>query len=300
MKEMIKRVQNRDALVPIDIVYSPSMIANAIELTALRYTAKLPVKGTYILDAPLVTPENAAQYYSRIRRSKLTSVGLKKPWRSPRGPNARALLECVPCPQRRPKASPSDHQNPTLGSFHLDSMQCCTQRQCAPVNLPTVCPWRPPRVSQSDRQSPWQGSFHPDSTLRYRHPQCIPASWPTVCLRRHRGASPSGHWNPRPGPFRPESRLSSRRRLVMRLLNNSYSFVFAKGRLPGSLDLAEDLLSFSPPDITLGMEIMLGKVLHDRVHQLAARCRSCRAGSPAGSSLGRSVRPGSSRRNRWE
>ena len=55
----------------------------------------------------------------------------------------------------------------------------------------------------------------------------------------------------------------------MRLLNNSYRFVFAKGRLPGSLDLAEDLLSFSPPDITLGIEIMLGKVLHDRVHQLA-------------------------------
>jgi ribose transport system substrate-binding protein len=63
MKEMIKRVQNRDALVPIDIVYSPSMIANAIELTALRYTARLQVKGTYIVDSPLVTPENAAQYY---------------------------------------------------------------------------------------------------------------------------------------------------------------------------------------------------------------------------------------------
>ena len=57
--------------------------------------------------------------------------------------------------------------------------------------------------------------------------------------------------------------------LVMRLLNNSYSFVFAKGCLPGSLDLGEDLLSFSPPDITFGIEIMLGKVLYDRVHQLA-------------------------------
>src|SRR6516225_3359140 len=57
--------------------------------------------------------------------------------------------------------------------------------------------------------------------------------------------------------------------LVMRLLNNSYRFVFAKGCLPGSLDLAEDLLSFSSPDITLGIEIMLGKVLNDRVHQLA-------------------------------
>jgi ribose transport system substrate-binding protein len=63
MKEMVKRVQNNDALVPIDIMYSPSMIATAIELTALHYTAKLPVKGTYILDSPLVTPENAAQYY---------------------------------------------------------------------------------------------------------------------------------------------------------------------------------------------------------------------------------------------
>jgi ribose transport system substrate-binding protein len=63
MKEVIKRVQNKDVLVPVDIVYSPSMIANAIELTALHFTAKLPVNGTYILDSPLVTPENAAQYY---------------------------------------------------------------------------------------------------------------------------------------------------------------------------------------------------------------------------------------------
>jgi ribose transport system substrate-binding protein len=63
MKEVIKRVQNKDELIPVDIVYSPSMIANAIELTALHFIAKLPVNGTYILDSPLVTPENAAQYY---------------------------------------------------------------------------------------------------------------------------------------------------------------------------------------------------------------------------------------------
>ena len=63
MKEVIKRVENKDTLVPVDIVYSPSMIANAIELTALHFIAKLPVNGTYILDSPLVTPENAAQYY---------------------------------------------------------------------------------------------------------------------------------------------------------------------------------------------------------------------------------------------
>ena len=63
MKEVIKRVQDKDTLIPVDIVYSPSMIANAIEVTALHFTAKLPVNGTYILDSPLVTPENAAQYY---------------------------------------------------------------------------------------------------------------------------------------------------------------------------------------------------------------------------------------------
>jgi ribose transport system substrate-binding protein len=63
MKEVIKRVQNKDELVPVDIVYSPSMIANAIEITALHFTAKLPINGTYILDSPLVTSENAAQYY---------------------------------------------------------------------------------------------------------------------------------------------------------------------------------------------------------------------------------------------
>ena len=55
----------------------------------------------------------------------------------------------------------------------------------------------------------------------------------------------------------------------MCLLNNSYSIIFAEGHLPGSLDLGQDLLSFSPPHITLGIEIMLGEVLHDRVHQLA-------------------------------
>jgi ribose transport system substrate-binding protein len=63
MKEVIKRIQSKDALIPVDIVYSPSMIANAIEITALHFTAKLPVNGTYILDSPLVTPDNAAQYY---------------------------------------------------------------------------------------------------------------------------------------------------------------------------------------------------------------------------------------------
>ena len=48
-----------------------------------------------------------------------------------------------------------------------------------------------------------------------------------------------------------------------------YSIILAEGHLPGSLDLGQDLLSFSPPHITLGIEIMLGEVLHDSVDQLA-------------------------------
>ena len=55
----------------------------------------------------------------------------------------------------------------------------------------------------------------------------------------------------------------------MCLLNNSDIFIFAKSRFPGSLDLGQHLLSFSPPEVTLGIEVMLGEVLHDRVHQLA-------------------------------
>src|ERR1700758_910807 len=57
--------------------------------------------------------------------------------------------------------------------------------------------------------------------------------------------------------------------LVMCLLNNSDIFIFAKGRFPSSLDLGQNLLSFSPPHVTLGIEVMLGQVLHDSVHQLA-------------------------------
>jgi ribose transport system substrate-binding protein len=63
MKEVVKRVEDKDTLVPVDITYSPSMIAIAIEVTALHFTAKLPINGSYILESVLVTPDNAAQYY---------------------------------------------------------------------------------------------------------------------------------------------------------------------------------------------------------------------------------------------
>ena len=62
-KEFVQRVMDGDALVPVDVTYPPSMIATAIEVTALHYATPNPVVGSYILKSELVTPENAEQFY---------------------------------------------------------------------------------------------------------------------------------------------------------------------------------------------------------------------------------------------
>ena len=61
--EMIARVMEGDTLVPADVLYPPAMIATAMQITAQRFAYDAPVLGTYILDATLITPENAADYY---------------------------------------------------------------------------------------------------------------------------------------------------------------------------------------------------------------------------------------------
>ena len=63
MKEMIKRVMDNDSMIPADVTYPPSMIATAIELTAIAMTSTAPVSGTFTIGSVLVTPENAEQYY---------------------------------------------------------------------------------------------------------------------------------------------------------------------------------------------------------------------------------------------
>ena len=63
MKEMIARVMEGDRLVPVNVLYPPAMIATAMEVTALRFVSNVPTLGRYILDSPLITPENAADYY---------------------------------------------------------------------------------------------------------------------------------------------------------------------------------------------------------------------------------------------
>lgn len=63
MKEIVKRVMDGDRLIPVNVLYPPAMIATAMEVTALRFVSNVPTLGRYILDSPLITPENAADYY---------------------------------------------------------------------------------------------------------------------------------------------------------------------------------------------------------------------------------------------
>jgi ribose transport system substrate-binding protein len=62
-KDMVKRVMDGDPMMPVDVLYSPSMVAVAMDLTALALEDKVPVRGEYILKASLITKENAKDFY---------------------------------------------------------------------------------------------------------------------------------------------------------------------------------------------------------------------------------------------
>jgi ribose transport system substrate-binding protein len=63
MKEMVKRVMDKDTMIPADVTYPPAMIATAIELTAIGLVSSAPVSGKFIIGSVLITPENAEGYY---------------------------------------------------------------------------------------------------------------------------------------------------------------------------------------------------------------------------------------------
>lgn len=63
MKDIVKRVMENDPLVPVDVLYPPAMIAEAMELTAKHLVEGAPLEEEYILEATLITPENASEYY---------------------------------------------------------------------------------------------------------------------------------------------------------------------------------------------------------------------------------------------
>ncbi|MEP2718237.1 substrate-binding domain-containing protein [Pseudophaeobacter sp.] len=63
MKETIKAIMDGDTLVPVDVLYPPSMIATAMDVTVASFKSNGPVAGRYILGATLITQENAAAFY---------------------------------------------------------------------------------------------------------------------------------------------------------------------------------------------------------------------------------------------
>jgi ribose transport system substrate-binding protein len=62
-KDYIKKVMDGDKLVTANVTYSPSMIADAMRLTAEARVTGKPMPATTIIPSVLVTKENAAQYY---------------------------------------------------------------------------------------------------------------------------------------------------------------------------------------------------------------------------------------------
>lgn len=63
MKEVIELVKAKNPMTPISTPYPPSMIKSAIYMTAAQFAGQAPTRGSFKLDAPLITPENADQFY---------------------------------------------------------------------------------------------------------------------------------------------------------------------------------------------------------------------------------------------
>jgi len=62
-KDYIKKVMDGDKMVSADVTYSPSMIADAMKLTAEARVKGTAMPPTTIIPSVLITKENAARYY---------------------------------------------------------------------------------------------------------------------------------------------------------------------------------------------------------------------------------------------
>ena len=63
MKPVIEMVKKGDVRTPISTPYPPSMIKSAMYMTVAQFTGQAPMRGSFKLGAPLITPENADQFY---------------------------------------------------------------------------------------------------------------------------------------------------------------------------------------------------------------------------------------------
>jgi len=62
-KDYIKKVMDGDKIVTADVTYSPSMIADAMKLTAEARVKGAAMPATTIIPSVLITKDNAAKYY---------------------------------------------------------------------------------------------------------------------------------------------------------------------------------------------------------------------------------------------
>lgn len=62
-KDMIKKVMDGDKMIPVDVLYPPAMVGTALEMTVAGLYGQVPMRGTFTVDATLITKENAAAYY---------------------------------------------------------------------------------------------------------------------------------------------------------------------------------------------------------------------------------------------
>jgi ribose transport system substrate-binding protein len=61
-KDMIKKVADGEKIMPVNVLYPPAMVGTALELTAAAILDQVPVSGNYILDATLITKDNASNF----------------------------------------------------------------------------------------------------------------------------------------------------------------------------------------------------------------------------------------------
>lgn len=63
MNRVVKDVMDGGTPIDADIFYPPTIIIPAIELTTMKFATQAPIQGRYVLDSPLITKENAKDYY---------------------------------------------------------------------------------------------------------------------------------------------------------------------------------------------------------------------------------------------
>ena len=63
MKDIVKRIMDKDPQLPVNVTYPPALISSAIEMTALHFVSNAPMAARYIIGSQLITPENAEKFY---------------------------------------------------------------------------------------------------------------------------------------------------------------------------------------------------------------------------------------------